>query len=90
LYSKAQESDHQNVSGEMIAYLCRDGVVSIGETKLGIRSSPPHHLPSVFIFPPPRNKTSSMLIYLFRKPSDSSILMAIGALDAIFSHQVNP
>ncbi len=27
---------------------------------------------------------------LFRKPSDSSILMAINAIDAIFSDQVNP
>ena len=28
-----------NITGEMIADLCRDGVVTIGETKLGIRRS---------------------------------------------------
>ena len=28
-----------NVTGEMIADLCRNGVVMIGETKLGIRRS---------------------------------------------------
>jgi len=28
-----------NITGEMIADLCRDGVVAIGETKLGIRRS---------------------------------------------------
>jgi hypothetical protein len=60
-----------------------------------------HHLPAgiygffgggknIKFYIPATTEQKNAGVNLFRKPSDSSILMAIDAIDAIFSDQVNP
>jgi hypothetical protein len=65
------------------------------------RHSLPHHLPALiysfsggklnikFYFPATTEQNIAH-VNLFHEPSDSSILRAVDAIDAIFADQVNP
>jgi hypothetical protein len=68
----------------------------IGDEKLGFRSTSQRSSAAFFagkkhqVFFPAATEENIARVNLLRKPSDSTILMAIDAIDAIFLDQVNP